>query len=66
MLPTSYRKALDEFRLRGSMGRRGNPYGNAKAESFMKTLKRKHVYRYPSFTEVSNAFQSSIDQVCNT
>jgi transposase InsO family protein len=30
--------------LRGSMGRRGNPYDNAKAESFMKTLKCEHVY----------------------
>ena len=29
--------------LRGSMGRRGNPYDNAKAESFMKTLKTEEV-----------------------
>ena len=28
----------------GSMGRRGNPYDNAKAESFMKTLKVEAVY----------------------
>ena len=26
------------------MGRRGNPYDNAKAESFMKTLKVEEVY----------------------
>ena len=26
------------------MGRRGNPYDNAKAESFMKTLKREEIY----------------------
>ncbi|WP_352522240.1 MULTISPECIES: integrase core domain-containing protein [Mesorhizobium] len=30
--------------LIGSMGRRGNPYDNAKAESFMKTLKLEAVY----------------------
>ncbi len=34
-----YRKKLTEHELRGSMGRRGNPYNNAKAESFMKTLR---------------------------
>ena len=34
-----YREVLDANGLVGSMGRRGNPYDNAKAESFMKTLK---------------------------
>jgi putative transposase len=34
-----YRQALADFGLRGSMGRRGKPYDNAEAESFMKTLK---------------------------
>jgi transposase InsO family protein len=29
------------------MGRRGNPYHNAKAESFMKTLKAEAVYLPP-------------------
>jgi transposase InsO family protein len=28
-----------------SMSRKGNPYDNAKAESFMKTLKSEEVYR---------------------
>src|SRR5436305_828785 len=48
------RKALLEFALRGSMGRRGNPYDNAKADSFMKTLKCEHVYlnEYRNFAEV--------------
>ena len=40
-----YRRKLVEHGLRGSMGRRGNPYDNAKAESFMKTLKVEAVYR---------------------
>ena len=34
-----YRAVLQKHGLAGSMGRRGNPYDNAKAESFMKTLK---------------------------
>jgi hypothetical protein len=36
------------------MGRRGNPYDNAKAESFMKTLKCEHVYlnEYRNFAEL--------------
>ena len=39
-----YRAALQKHGLTGSMGRRGNPYDNAKAESFMKTLKVEAVY----------------------
>ncbi len=35
----AYRDELAAKGLKGSMGRRGNPYDNAKAESFMKTLK---------------------------
>ena len=34
-----YRKLLAAHGLVGSMSRRGNPYDNAKAESFKKTLK---------------------------
>jgi putative transposase len=39
-----YRAVLQKHGLTGSMGRRGNPYDNAKAESFMKTLKVEAVY----------------------
>jgi putative transposase len=37
------------------MGRRGNPYDNAKAESFMKTLKVEAVYlmAYETFEDVA-------------
>ena len=38
-----YRTKLAAHGLKGSMGRRGNPYDNAKAESFMATLKREQI-----------------------
>ncbi len=49
-----YRKKLAEHGLRGSMGRRGNPDDNAKAESFMKTLKHEevHLNGYETFHDV--------------
>jgi len=37
----TYRAVLREHGLVGSMARRGKSYDNAKAESFMKTLKSK-------------------------
>ena len=40
----TYRALLVTHGLAGSMSRRGNPYDNAKAESFMKTLKVEAVY----------------------
>jgi transposase InsO family protein len=43
------------------MGRRGKPYDNAKAESFMKTLKVETVYpmAYGTFANVANDFLDS-------
>ena len=48
-----YRALLAAHGLIGSMSRRGNPYDNAKAESFMKTLKVEAVYlvAYETFEE---------------
>jgi transposase len=40
----SYRRVLADHGLVGSMSRRGNPYDNGKAESFMKTIKCEEVY----------------------
>ena len=50
-----YRAVLQKHGLTGSMGRRGNPYDNAKAESFMKTLKVEAVYlmAYETFEDVT-------------
>ena len=51
----NYRAELAAHGLEGSMGRRGNPYDNAKAESFMKTLKVEEVYlmAYETFEDVA-------------
>jgi putative transposase len=51
----AYRALLLTHGLAGSMSRRGNPYDNAKAESFMKTLKVEAVYlaAYETFEDVT-------------
>jgi transposase InsO family protein len=50
-----------------SMSRRGNPYDNAQAESFIKTLKYEEVYRteYLDFADARRGIGKFIDSVYN-
>jgi putative transposase len=64
----AYRQLLSAHGLVGSMGRRGNPYDNAKAESFMKTLKIEGVYpmAFETFDDVTQYLPRFIDQIYNS
>jgi putative transposase len=62
-----YRGMLTSNGLIGSMGRRGNPYDNAKAESFMKTLKVEAVYpmAFESFEDVVEHLPRFVEEIYN-
>ncbi|WP_256388172.1 IS3 family transposase [Paracoccus sp. SY] len=63
-----YRVALEAAGLCGSMSSAGNPYHNAQAESFMKTLKLEEAYRagYETFADVAARLPIFIEQICNS
>jgi transposase InsO family protein len=63
----AYTEMLSAHDIRISMSRRGNPYDNAKAESFMKTLKYEEVYRteYRDYRDARRQIGQFIESVYN-
>jgi len=62
-----YTRILEAHGLTASMSRAGNPYDNAKAESFMKTLKAEEVdgRLYRDHREAARCIGTFIDEVYN-
>jgi len=62
-----YTDMLKQHNTTISMSRKGNPYDNAKAESFMKTLKSEEVYRneYRDFYEAHAGIGEFLERVYN-
>ena len=64
----AYVERLQAHQFTISMSRTGNPYDNAKAESFMKTLKSEEVClrQYRDQTEARSSIQQFLEEVYNT
>lgn len=64
----TYIERLEQAGVQVSMSAKGNPYDNAKVESFFKTLKREEVYLqdYQTFAEVEANLSHFIAAVYNT
>jgi putative transposase len=64
---SAYTDLLKERGVRISMSRRGNPYDNAKAERFMRTLKYEEVYlfEYETMTEARGRISHFLEEVYN-
>lgn len=64
---SAYGARLEQAGIQVSMLAKGNPYDNAKAESFFKTLKREEVYLndYQTFAEAEANLSHFIDAVYN-
>ena len=63
----AYIARLEQAGIQVSMSAKGNPYDNAKAESFFKTLKREEVYlqNYQTFAEAEANLRHFIADVYN-
>ena len=63
----AYVQTLQVHGFQISMARKGNPYDNAAAESFMKTLKTEEVYLWEYWTleDVQHRIPFFIEQVYN-
>lgn len=63
----AYTDLLKQHQVTISMSRKGNPYDNAYAESFMKTLKHEEVHRYEyrDLEEVQQRIEQFIEAVYN-
>ena len=64
---TDYTALLHEYKIEISMSRTGNPYDNAKAERFMRTLKYEEIYMndYETLAEVRTSVEHFIEAVYN-
>jgi transposase InsO family protein len=62
-----YTQLLTKHGVRISMSRKGNPYDNAKAESFMKTLKHEEVNRveYRDLADARRAIRHFLERTYN-
>jgi transposase InsO family protein len=64
---TDYTDLLDQNEIQISMSRRGNPYDNARAERFMRTLKEEEVHGadYRDLEDARSRIGEFLDQVYN-
>ena len=62
-----YTNLLREHGIQISMSRRGNPYDNARCESFLKTLKYEEVYRqeYRDLAEARASIEHFLEKIYN-
>lgn len=62
-----YTNLLREHGIQISMSRRGNPYDNARCESFLKTLKYEEVYRqeYRDLADARGSIEHFLEKVYN-
>jgi putative transposase len=64
---TDYTRLLEQNEIQISMSRRGNPYDNARAERFMRTLKEEEVYGadYRDLEDARSRIGEFLEQVYN-